>query len=200
MTNKYDLTGVILAGGKSTRMGENKAFIKVEGIPIIRRIHSTFKSLFREIIVVTNQKELFENLDANIFVDLLPNRGALAGLYTGLYYSSLPFCFCVACDMPFLNKDVIAYLIRRLDDADVVIPKTHDGLQPLHAIYSKSCLQPVKKTLDQGKSKILDFYPMVRLKVIEEEEFLPLDPEKRSFININTPQELIAIENASPLR
>ena len=85
-------------------MGENKALIEIEGTPIIHRIHSLFEKLFREIIIVTNQKDLFSNLDSKIYSDLIPNRGALGGLYTGLFFSSFPFSFCVACDMPFLNE------------------------------------------------------------------------------------------------
>ena len=171
-------------------MGQNKALIEIDGVPIIKRIHNIFKRLFEEIIIVTNQKEIFLDLNVNIFSDLIPNRGVLVGLYTGLFFSSYNYSFCVACDMPFLNESVIKFLIKNAKQYDVIVPKTKDGLQPLHAIYSKKCLEPIKKIIDEGKYKILDFYPMVNTKIIEEEKFLNFDPLRKSFINLNTPEEL----------
>lgn len=194
----HNLTGVILSGGKSTRMGGNKAFIEIEGTPIIQRIQTLFERLFDEIIIVTDQKELFSNLNAKIYLDLIPNRGVLGGLYTGLFFSSFPFSFCVACDMPFLKESVIKYLIKNIEDSDVIVPKTKDGLQPLHAIYSKNCLEPIKKIIELGKYKIVDFYPMVKVKIIDENEFFSLDPMRESFINVNTPEELLLIKKGRP--
>jgi molybdopterin-guanine dinucleotide biosynthesis protein A len=202
LKHKHNITGIILSGGKSIRMGENKAFIEIEGVPIISRIHTLFKSLFKEIIIVTNQKELFLNFDAGIYSDLLPNRGVLGGLYTGLFFSSFSYSFCVACDMPFLKESVIEYLINNIDGFDVIVPKAEDGLQPLHAIYSKNCLEPVREIIEKGKYKIIDIYPMVKIKIIEEHEFRSLDPRAESFINVNTPEELLLIKkrNHSTLR
>ncbi len=186
------MTGIILAGGKSSRMGENKAFIEIEGIPIITRIHRILKELFQEIIIVVNDndKELFKDFDSKAYSDLVPQGGALGGLYTGLFFSSSPYSFCVGCDMPFLKESVIRYLMKEAKNDDVIVPRTKDGLQPLHAIYSKNCLEPIRKTMG-GKSRIIDFFPMVRVKVIEEYEFSFLDPSRDSFININTPEELL---------
>lgn len=194
---RHPLTGIILSGGKSTRMGENKALIKVDGIPIINRIHNLFRKLFQEIMIVTDQKEIFSHLDATFYEDLLPNCGVLGGLYTGLFFSSFKYSFCVACDMPFLRESVIEYLIKNIQGQDGIVPKTNDGLQPLHAIYSKSCLEPIKFIIDQGNYKIIDFYKMVHIKFIEEEEFFSLDPSMESFINVNTPEELVLIKKYS---
>ena len=193
MEKKTNISGIILSGGKSIRMGENKAFIEIEGVPIIKRIQTLFERLFQEIIIVTNQKELFSALDVKIYGDLIPNWGALAGLYTGLFFSSFPYSFCVACDMPYLNKSLIEYLINKIDDSDVIVPKTQDGLQPLHAIYSKNCLEPIRITIEQGKYKIIDFYPMVKIKTIGEHEFRSFDPMMESFVNVNTPEELLLV-------
>ncbi len=171
-------------------MGKNKAFIEIDGVPIIQRIHTLFRTLFSEIIIVTNEVELFKNFEAKIYRDLIPNRGALGGLYTGIYYSSFPTAFCVACDMPFLKASVIKYLIERIDDHDVVVPRTKDGLEPLHAIYSKNCLDAISKIIERKQFKVLDFYPLVRVKIVEESEFCSLDPARESFLNVNTPEEL----------
>jgi molybdopterin-guanine dinucleotide biosynthesis protein A len=191
---KKGITGIILSGGKSIRMGENKAFIEIEGMPIIKRIHSLFERIFEEIIIVTNEEELYRTLNAKICSDLFQNGGVIGGLYTGLFFSSLPYSFCVASDMPLLKESVIEYLIRNMEDYDVVVPRTKDGLQPLHAIYSKQCLDPIKIIIAQKKHRIIDLYEMVRTKIIEEYEFISLDPERESFININTPDELLRIK------
>lgn len=172
-------------------MGENKAFIKVDGVPIINRIYDLFKELFQEVIIVTNQKGIFDNLDTKIYSDLIPDKGALGGLYTGIFFSSFHYSFCVACDMPFIKKSLVQYLINNIaEDEDVIIPRTKDGLQPLHAIYSKKCLVPIKSTIDEGKFKIIDLYNLVKVKIVEENGFLFLDPRRESFINVNTPEEL----------
>jgi len=194
MKNTNDLTGIILSGGKSARMGKSKAFIEIEGIPIVNRIQVLFKDLFKEIIIVTNEKEPFANFDAKIYIDILPKRGVLGGLYTGLFFSSYEYSFCVACDMPFLRKSVIEFLISKRSNYDVIVPKIKNGLEPLHAIYSRRCLEPIRKVLEQGRYKVIDFYPMVKVKIIEEHDFSAMDPMKESFINVNTPEELLLIK------
>ena len=181
---------MILAGGKSIRMGQDKAFLEVDGVPIILRVFAMLDQLFAETIVVANKKEPYVGLKIPLYTDLLPGQGALGGLYTGLMHSAFPYAFCVACDMPFLNRMVIEYLITRIEHYDAVVPRTSDGLQPLHAVYSKKCLEPIRRLLDLKGSKIMDFYPQIRLRLVDEREFLPLDPEKRSFTNVNTPEEL----------
>lgn len=190
----YGLSGIILSGGKSVRMGTDKAFIEINGVPIIQRIFNVFERCFNEIIIVTNQKESYTGFKAKIVSDLIIDRGALGGLYTGLFFSSNPYSFCVACDMPFLNESIIRYLIQKTDGYDAIVPRTEDGLQPLHAIYSKSCLKPIKELMDSGKYKIIDFYPLIKIKIVEESEFILLDRTKKSFININTPEDLGLIE------
>jgi molybdopterin-guanine dinucleotide biosynthesis protein A len=187
------ISGIILSGGKSSRMGENKAFIEIDGVPIIRRICNLFKTLFSEILIVTNEIELFQDFEAKIYHDLIPNQGALGGLYTGIYFSSFPHVFCVACDMPFLKGPVIRHLIEKMENYDVVVPKTQDGLQPLHAIYSKNCLDPIRRIMERKHFKIIDIYPMVKVNVVEENEFRHLDATRESFLNVNTPEELSLI-------
>jgi molybdopterin-guanine dinucleotide biosynthesis protein A len=190
LETKNFISGIILSGGKSIRMGENKAFINVDGVPIINRIYDLFKELFQEVIIVTNQKGIFKDFDSKIYSDLIPNKGALGGLYTGIFFSSFHYSFCVACDMPFIKKSLVQYLINNIEDEDVIIPRTKDGLQPLHAIYSKKCLDPIKSTIEEGKFKIIDIYDLVKVKIVEENCFLSLDPLRESFINVNTPEEL----------
>jgi len=187
-------TGIILAGGKSTRMGKNKALIQIEGVPIIERICVLFKKLFQEVWIITDQPEVFHGLGAKLHDDLIPNLGALGGLYSGLVLASFPHSFCVACDMPFLREPLIDYLVRGIDGFSAVVPRTKDGWQPLHAVYSKSCLEVITEVVAEKKTKIIDIYPRIKLRVVEEEEFHSLDPLNESFINVNTPEDLARIE------
>jgi molybdopterin-guanine dinucleotide biosynthesis protein A len=190
LATKNAITGIILAGGKSIRMGQDKAFIEINGVPIILRVFAVLDRLFRETIIVASQKETYAELNIPVYSDLVPGQGALGGLYTGLLHSTFPYSFCVACDMPFLDRALIEYLLTRIDQYDAVVPRTSDGLQPLHAIYSKQCLEPIRHLLDLEKTKIMDFYPLIRLQIVHEKDFLTLDPERKSFTNVNTPEEL----------
>ncbi|MGO8988947.1 MAG: molybdenum cofactor guanylyltransferase [bacterium] len=199
MTSKYSASGIILSGGKSIRMGQNKALIEIEGVPIINRIYDLFKELFEEVIIVTNHAASFKNFGSKILQDLIPGRGALGGLYTGIFFSSFQYSFCVACDMPFLNKSLVQYLFENIRGDDVIVPRTTDGLQPLHAIYSKNCLAPMQRIIEKGGYRIIDFYKMVRVKIVDEKDFLFLDPCKQSFINVNTPEELISVTSRKKL-
>ncbi len=178
-------------------MGRDKAFILVDGVPILRRIYDIFEKLFDEIIIVTNQEDSYQSYRSEkvkIVRDLIADQGALGGLYTGLFYASHIYSFCVACDMPFLNESIIRYLIAQTDGYEAIVPRTEDGLQPLHAIYSKKCLKPIKELMDMGRYKIIDFYPMINIKIVEESEFIHLDRKRKSFLNINTPQDLDLLE------
>jgi molybdenum cofactor guanylyltransferase len=191
---RYAITGIILSGGKSTRMGTNKAFIEIDGVPMIERIYGLLKSRFQEILIISDQGELFSNLEVTVHGDLIPQLGAIGGLYSGLFFASFPYSFCVACDMPFLNVRLVDYLIKRINGFEAVVPKTRDGLQPLHAIYSKACMEPIKKLIDRGRTKIIDFYPEAKVRFVDEDEFHVLDPENRSFINVNTPEDLAVLK------
>ena len=195
-THKTKMTAVILAGGNSIRMGENKAFLQIQGVPIITRICTLLRHLFEEIIIVTNQKDLFKDFDSKIYTDLIPNKGALGGLYTGIFFSTFQYSLCVACDMPFLNRNLVQFLIKNINGEDAIVPRTADGLQPLHAIYSKSCLGPMKDAIARGKHRITDFYDLVKVKIVEESDFLHLDPRRESFINVNTPEDLLLIRRS----
>jgi len=187
------MTGIILAGGKSQRMGKNKAFIDSEGIPLFGRVYRVFKEIFSEIIIVANDAGPFERYEAILQMDIISDKGAIGGLYTGLFHSSNYHAFCSACDMPLLNPHVIKYMADKRDSYDVIVPKTHDGLHPLHAIYSKRCLNPMRQLFDGGDLRIINFFHHVRVKYIEEMEIREFDPHMRSLINVNTEEEMEAV-------
>jgi molybdopterin-guanine dinucleotide biosynthesis protein A len=191
------MTGMILAGGKNLRMGQNKAFLKIQGERIIDRIKRIFVDLFDEVLLVTNTPRDYLDLNLRTVTDLYREQGALGGVFTGLFHASFPHAFVVACDMPFLQPALISYLAGMSPGYDIVIPRTEDGLQPLHAVYSRKCLPFMEDLLCRGRLKILDFFPRVKKKEVPAEEIIPFDPQMVSFFNLNTPEDLSRIQEFS---
>ncbi len=190
----HHVTGVILAGGKNIRMGGSKAFLEIAGQRIIDRTVELFKGIFSQVILVTHTPLKYSYLDIEIVIDIVPKRGALIGIYTGIFYSSHPYCFVTACDMPFLNRKVIEYMITISKDYDVVIPHLSDGYHPLHAIYSKKCIHSIEKLIHEDNLKIIDFFDKIKAKEVTTDEINSLDPTLNSFLNINTPEDLTRIK------
>lgn len=180
-------------------MGRNKAFLKINGEVIIEKTVRLFKEIFNEVILVTNSPDEYKYLNTKIVNDIYPKSGSLIGVYSGLYYAASQYVFAAACDMPFLKKDFIEYLVKQKDGYDIVIPFSPDGQQPLHAVYSKTCLKPMEEAIKKGDLKIIDILPMLKVRRIERNEIIPFDPEFRSFFNVNTPSELKEAEEIIPL-
>jgi molybdopterin-guanine dinucleotide biosynthesis protein A len=189
-----DVTCIILAGGSSRRMGQDKAFIQVGGVRLLDYVYDTCQELFKEIIIVTNQPKQFVEYQTTVVADEIPGIGSIGGLYTGLKRASNDYSFCVACDMPFLNPALIALLIEQRHMYDVVIPKTKAGLEPLHAVYSKRCIEPLKKYIEKGELKISSLLAEIKVRYCSEEEIKKVDPALMSFINVNTKKELLEIQ------
>lgn len=189
---KVEVTGVILAGGKSSRMGKNKALLEIGGERIIDKAVSLFKSFFKEVILVTNTPEEYAGLDVRVVTDIFPGKGSLGGIYTGLVYASCDYSFIASCDMPFLKRELIEYLISIKDDFDVVVPRLRSGHEPLHAVYSRRCLKPIEVLIKKDDLRIIGFYPEVRVKEVSEDELAPFNSEPSPFVNINTPEDYMA--------
>jgi molybdenum cofactor guanylyltransferase len=183
------MTGVILAGGKNTRMGTNKAFLKIGEARLIDQTVDTLKTIFAEIIIVTPDPLEYMQIDATIATDILPGKGALGGLYTGLFFARDPLVFVAACDMPFLKASFIAYMMENAEDYDIVVPAPPDGLQPLCAVYSRACLPAIKNLLAKNRLQIKELYPGRKILEIGPEILERFDPEGRMFTNINTPED-----------
>ena len=186
-------TGIILTGGKNTRMGTNKAFLTVEGERLIDRTVRIYKGIFDEIILVTNEPHRYYDIDVTLVTDLVKGKGPLMGIYTGLFYAVSDPVFFAACDLPFLNGEFIRYLLARSRDADITVPETTDGFQPLHAVYSKGCMGPIQRLLMQDKLKVTGFYKGMKLKVVGPDDLRRFDPDGRMFLNVNTPEEYAKI-------
>ena len=184
------MTGAILAGGESKRLGANKAFVEVGGVVLIERVLSVLRGIFEEVFIVTVRPELYTHLGCPVHTDLLPGNDSLGGLHAALSYASADGCFLCACDMPFLNPRLIHYLVELSSGADVVIPKSADGFQALHAVYSKRCLPAIEANIAAGQLKLIGFHPQVSVRVVEGRELEDLNPQGRSFFNINRMEDL----------
>ncbi len=184
------MTGIILAGGGNTRLGQNKAFLQVGGERLIDRTVRLFRSLFCEVIIVAANPLDYLDQNATIVTDILPGRGALGGLYTGLFYAADEYAFVAACDIPFLSRPFIEYLASQTDGYDIVVPAPPDGLQPLSAVYSRRCIPAIRSLLDRNRLQIKEFFPGHRILRIEADILRSFDPEGRMFINVNTPEDL----------
>jgi molybdopterin-guanine dinucleotide biosynthesis protein A len=149
-----------------------------------------FKELFQEVILSTNSPLDYLDHDAIIVTDIIKDKGALGGIYTGLFFASHEHAFVSACDMPFLNKSFIKYMIEHCGNNDIIVPKSSDGLQPLHAIYSRRCLPAIKRKIDRDQLKITGFYKGLKTLEIPEDVTKSYDPEGKMFINVNTREDL----------
>jgi molybdopterin-guanine dinucleotide biosynthesis protein A len=184
-----NITGIILAGGKSTRMGVDKAFLKIGERTVIEEIFSRFENIFSRIIIVANEIEKFNFLGAQITSDIVPSKGPLGGIYTGLIKSNSFYNFVTACDMPFLRQDVVEYILGQRSGWDVIVPEYRGRLEPLCAVYSKNCIKPIENQLGQNNLKIRSFFQYVRAKTLVEQEISQFAPEGICFANINTVQD-----------
>ena len=184
-----NITGIILAGGKSRRIGTNKALLKISNKTMIEEVFVKFKDIFKEIIVVANEVERFDFLGTKVIPDIIPSKGPLGGIYTGLVKSNNFLNFIVACDMPFLDQNIVKYMLEVSGDNDIVVAHYNDRFQPLCALYSKNCIKPIENQLKTNNLKISDFFRHVKVKTISEAEISQLDSQGLYFTNINTRED-----------
>ncbi|UCG99916.1 MAG: molybdenum cofactor guanylyltransferase [Deltaproteobacteria bacterium] len=192
----YDyITGVILAGGSSKRYGQNKAFLEICGIRLIDRVTEEMKDIFKRLILVTNEKRDYEHLGIPIVEDLVKGLGPIGGIYTGLMSISDQAGFFVACDMPFISKQLIRYMVDIKDNHAAVVPLVANEIEPLHAIYAKSCLGPIRNLIDSRRYQIRLFYDQISVRYIKEDEIRKFCSPSRAFLNINTSDEFAKIQS-----
>ena len=197
------MNAIILAGGKSSRFGSDKAFIKIRGkVLLIERQLKLLKKVFKKIIIVTNQPHKYKVRGVKIIQDIIKDCGPLGGLYSGLEESDSFYNFVVSCDMPFLNLDLIRYMIRLKDGFDVVIPKLKKGFETLFAIYSKNCTLPIYEILGKVRKvgvnsdnlRVTNFFKKVKLRKLNEKEIAKFGDPNILFMNINTREDLALVK------
>lgn len=184
------VSGIVLAGGQSSRLGMDKSFVNVNGQSLIEQIVAKLVRLSDDVIIVANSPEKYDHLEVRVVGDIYPGKGALGGIYSGLRAAANTHSLVVACDMPFLDLNLLRYMILLARGHDVVIPRVGGLPEPLHAIYSKSCLEPIDRLLARGGLKIIDFFPEVRVRYVEEDEVDIFDPQHLSFFNVNVPGDV----------
>ncbi|SMC24831.1 molybdenum cofactor guanylyltransferase [Desulfacinum hydrothermale DSM 13146] len=186
------ITGAVLAGGQSRRFGRDKALEIFQGNRLVDRAVQGLCALCDPVLVVANDLGPLLDVDAALVRDVLPRRGPLGGIYTALYFSPHPWVLVKATDMPFLEPALGEQLVREAarTRADVIVARMGPYYEPLLAAYHVRCLPHVARCLREDRRQIISFYGKVRLRVLEEEQWRPLDPEGKSFWNVNTPEDL----------
>jgi molybdopterin-guanine dinucleotide biosynthesis protein A len=190
--NESGITVVIMAGGKSSRMGVDKSFVPLLGKPMIEHVLARVKGLGDELILITNKPDDYAYLQLPTFGDIYPECGPLGGLHTALYHAHQPHILVVACDMPWLKRPLLAHMIALRQTAHIIVPRWGKFPEPLHAVYSKACLAPIEENLQAGRFKIVAFYGRVQVRYLERETIARFDPEGKSFSNVNTLEDLAA--------
>jgi molybdopterin-guanine dinucleotide biosynthesis protein A len=185
-----DCVGVLLAGGKSSRFGANKALTALAGQRLIEHPARVLAELFPHHLLITNTPEEYAFLGWPMVGDIHPGAGPLAGIDAALKAGTSPLIFVAACDMPFLDKKLIAYLCGLCAGYDAVVPRTAHGLEPLHAVYRRTIGEIIEKNLAGGNRKIHQIFPELKVREVTETEMLGVTGSLRSFRNINTPEDL----------
>jgi molybdopterin-guanine dinucleotide biosynthesis protein A len=193
-----DLSVAVMAGGKSRRMGSDKAFIPFRGRPLIEHVLDRVAGLANELVIITNDPDPYSHLGHPIFGDIYRDSGPLGGIHSALLHGKHEYLLVVACDMPWLSRPLLSHMISLRDTADAIVPRWGRFPEPLHAIYSKSCLAPVENRLKAGMLKVVGFYGQADVRFIDREEIEHFDPEGRSFVNVNTPGDLAEVEFSQP--
>jgi len=189
-----DISCIVLAGGRGLRLGRNKALETINRTSLLEHVISQLSFLNSSIIIVVAENQSFPGLTAypglKLVTDAYSGKGPMVGMYTGLTSSDSFFNLVVACDMPFLNRDLLQYMINVADSYDAVVPRLGNMIEPLHAVYSKDCLAPAENLIKEGYMSVHQLLPLVKVRYIEADEIDRFDPRHLSFFNINTRADL----------
>ncbi len=185
-----DITAFVMAGGKSSRFGEDKLLFKIDGLPILERVVNILKNIFRNIVLIGDETGKYAYLGLESHPDLINGIGPIAGIYTALTASKTEKNFCIAGDLPFLNPGLIDYMISASSDFDITVPVIEGYFESLHAIYSKKCTEQIKNNINKGSIQIFKFYEGYKVRKIEESEIKKFADPARIFKNINSREDL----------
>jgi molybdopterin-guanine dinucleotide biosynthesis protein A len=188
-SNAGAAAAIVLAGGRSSRMGTPKALLPFDGVPLILHIVSTLRAVFPEVVVVAAPGQELPSMEVTLVRDDVAYQGPVGGISYGLAASTAEVSFVTSCDSAFLNRTLVAHLLSLAPDHDVVVPRWEARLQPLHAVYRRSVLPLLEGQLQRGELRPVYLFDKVRTRQVEEEEVRRLDPEGWSFFNMNTPDD-----------
>ncbi len=191
MKKKYAITGAILAGGENRRMGTDKAFLKLGDFTFLEWVYSAISKVCEEVFIITDDPTKYLSFPANVVQDLIPKKGPLGALYTALFFSSTSHTILCPIDTPLIHPEVLVCIMGSCSKKhDIVLPRTPDGTNPLHGVYSQKVIGKVEEYIMKGNLQVRAIFPHFRVHEVLWEEFLPFDKELRSFWNINTPEDL----------
>jgi len=188
------LSIAIQAGGRSERMGRDKARVLLAGQPLITHVLGRVAHLGTDILVTTNAPEDYAFLGVHLAGDEQPGAGALAGLRTALRAARYETVLVLACDLPFVCLPLLEHMLKLAPQADAVVPRWQGEFEPLHAVYRRTCLTAIDLSLAEGRQRMISFLPAVRLTVVEEDQIAAYDPQGLTFFNVNTPDDLQTAE------
>lgn len=195
VTKNSSCTPVVLAGGKSSRMGRDKAFISLAGRPVIERILEGLAEVFSlPPVIITNSPAAYVELGVQTEQDLVPGKGPLSGIQAGFCHSFSPYIFVVGCDMPFLQPEFIRLMLARVQKYDAVVPESGGKVHPLHAVYSRCCAAVIEDRLAQNQYKAVTFLSQVNVFYIRPETTEMQQCAEQSLINVNTPEDFACAE------
>jgi molybdopterin-guanine dinucleotide biosynthesis protein A len=183
------VTGLVLCGGKSRRMGRPKAFLPYQGTTLVEHILTTIKDLFSEIFIVANEPDDYENLGVDVVKDILPYRGPLGGILSGLLVAQHPYSFVIACDMPLVDRRLIREMTASRHGNDVVVLAHKNGIEPLLGLYSKNCVKSLEESLFAGNLSVQDFLSGLKAQTFSCSYDAAADDTLPPFFNVNTPQD-----------
>jgi len=193
--NILAVTPVVLAGGKSTRMGQDKSFVQLAGKPMIEVVLMKLAGIFSlPPIIITNSPEQYDYLGVRVEPDLIQGSGPLGGIQAGLYYSPSPYSFVTGCDMPLLNREFVHYILSQESGYDVVIPEYNTHLHPLHALYSRGCAKAIEARLARKERKVISFLADVKVRYIQTAEIEQIPFGSQSLVNVNTQDDLAEVQ------
>lgn len=182
-------TGAVMAGGRSSRLGRDKALLTLNGETLLARSLRVLSEVTAEQLVIGPPERQVYAGSARVYADEYPGNGPLVGIYTALRAASHALLLVVACDMPFLNAALLGYLLTLAPGYEIVLPRVEGRGQQLHAVYRRSCLEPIRRQIDRGDFKVDRFFSEVSLRIVDDDELRRYDPELRSFRNVNTTED-----------
>ena len=202
------VSGIILSGGRSRRMGQDKAFLEVGGRRLIDHVADALTQVSDDLIIVANEPDRYHDPRWRVVPDAFPDTGSLGGLYTGLVAARHAYAVAVACDMPFLNVSLLRYLISQARSWDAAVPHVSGpsflhrpdrverrptakdvDLQPLHAVYHRRAAAAIRRQIAAGDLRLIGFFPHIRVHYVSADVIARFDPQGLSFFNANTPEE-----------
>jgi molybdopterin-guanine dinucleotide biosynthesis protein A len=189
-----DLSCAVQVGGESRRFGRDKAILVVRGRTLTERVVTTLRGVSDDVMIVGNRLDRFERLPCRLIEDEIAHGGALGGIYTSLLHARHPYVFVAGCDMPLLNPRLVSFLHSLAPGYDVVMPYLRQMPEPMHAVYGKAALTAIRRIVDKGNARIIEFLAEVRVRAVAEEELRTADPDLQSFFNLNNERDLADLE------